>query len=417
MIPVVALTVILVAGVLSLVPRLQRPLRFALVAAMLMAIAMLANRYAKMLDGSVRSLPEWDFRAFWIWGRMAVSGMDFYNPLSGAVFAEGRSREFVQEILNVGFWYPVPTILLFAPLGYFPAQHAIVGWYLVNILAFLAATLVLWRACAGNTGLSGLLAVLGLALSCHGVWATLETAQTGALALLLSSLMWLDRHSYRSGVWVALALVIKPFMIFWLAYLILLRNWRGFWAAIVVFASIAIAAGGLFGFDMYMQYIKYAPTSHVPVGVFSEQANQSLLAVLVRGFHSEATPQALPVRAAYLAFALVIGGGGVYVTIRSIRTQPQLAASILLMVALCLYPGTLYHYSVMGLAPMLTLWSVRGYFHHGALWWSLFATAFCCAGWIHNGAYAFWLNSVLLLVLTSVVVLLMRQNAQIKSSP
>ena len=80
---------------------------------------------------NLREVREWDFLCFWLWGRAGARGANFYDPAASAWMAEGLelSPEFQRQIVDVGFWYPPPTMLLFAPFGALPVRAALLLWY------------------------------------------------------------------------------------------------------------------------------------------------------------------------------------------------------------------------------------------------------------------------------------------------
>ncbi|HYD50316.1 MAG TPA: hypothetical protein VEB21_18305, partial [Terriglobales bacterium] len=80
---------------------------------------------------NIRQPPEWDMLAFWLFGAAARQG-NFYDPShlhavaatlpsAGIVLTDPL---FVQDVLDVGFPYPPPTMLLFAGLGYLDPHSA-----------------------------------------------------------------------------------------------------------------------------------------------------------------------------------------------------------------------------------------------------------------------------------------------------
>jgi hypothetical protein len=54
------------------------------------------------------------------------------------------SEVFSREVLDVGFPYPAPTMLLFAPLGWVELRTAALAWYALHFLALGVAI-----ACSG----------------------------------------------------------------------------------------------------------------------------------------------------------------------------------------------------------------------------------------------------------------------------
>jgi hypothetical protein len=325
---------------------------------------------------------------------MGATGLDFYNPAAGLVFAQGRSDEFIRETLNTGFWYPPQTMLMLTPLGHFSPHVALIGWYAVQFSFLIATAILLWRMFAQRSGALGFLAVILLVLALHGAQETIEYAQSTFIALFLTLLVWKDKLLWRAGIWASLGLIVKPYMAIWLLFLVLLRNWKALVAAAGGFLVICLTTGWLFGFSRFAQYLLRNPSSRIPPSVYSEMVNQSLLAVLLRMTHHTAEPGTLWVRLAFLGLAFLIALVGLLMALKVRRSSSDLSASILLLGTLLVYPGTLSHYSVMLAAPILVIWSMRRQFV-GGVWGCSLLTAFVLVvGATQDGQYTFWLHLV-----------------------
>jgi hypothetical protein len=92
--------------------------RAALIGLTLAVILVFGINSTRIMHSNIAHPPEWDFLGFWIGGRLAVQGLNFYEPENYEQVAQhlSLSDEFAQEITEVGFWYPPPSMLLFVPL-------------------------------------------------------------------------------------------------------------------------------------------------------------------------------------------------------------------------------------------------------------------------------------------------------------
>src|ERR1700689_3481662 len=90
----------------------------ALLAATVIVAAVVIGRVAWH---TITTPPLWDLQVFWSYGRVAVSGGDFYQPAAyHQLFDATRyPPDFVHEVFDVGSFYPPPSIWLFVPLGFF----------------------------------------------------------------------------------------------------------------------------------------------------------------------------------------------------------------------------------------------------------------------------------------------------------
>jgi hypothetical protein len=77
-------------GLLAYGSRLEARARALAVAVALVVIAYQLYGLSSIALSNLRAPREWDFMCFWVWGRLAVTGADFYDPAAGAPFAQGR---------------------------------------------------------------------------------------------------------------------------------------------------------------------------------------------------------------------------------------------------------------------------------------------------------------------------------------
>jgi hypothetical protein len=378
--------------------------RAAMWGAILVAVAVGASNLGMTILKRIHSPPEWDFMCFWTWGRMAATGLDFYDPLIGPGFGVGRSADFWNEILNVGFWYPPQTMLMLAPLGYFTPRTALALWYAFNFACTLAAAHVLWQQFAKEKGVLGLFAISALVLCFPGTQSTFGYAQTHAVGLLLSALVWQDCQRARAGLWAALSLIVKPYLVVWFAFLVVIRNWRAVGVGLLAALAVCCLAGVIFGFEKFVTYLLHNPMERTPLYIYSEGVNQSLIAVFLRATHQETAAKATWVRAivGLLSFAVVIPSALLVLRMRKHTRLHLLAGAILLMVTLIVYPFALTHYSMMLLPVLMLLWSLRDQLMIGSLGTVVGILALVLGSAIDGGALTFWVHLALLFGLLAI---------------
>lgn len=164
---------------------------------------------------NINKPPIWDFLTFWLNGQVAVRGLDFYEPESYQMISLPISPgdAFTSEILEVGFWYPPPTMFLFLPLGFFDIQIAMILWYIAHCIVLALDIGLLWKIFLGRTGLIGVVLVIALVIVLGGTLSTLRFGQTNFLALLMLLLFWRNQERQHSGMWLILGAFVKPFLL------------------------------------------------------------------------------------------------------------------------------------------------------------------------------------------------------------
>lgn len=319
--------------------------------AALLALAGLAWN-ARTLYANFAQPHEWDFLAYYLDGKVAVAGLNFYEKehyareLSQLSLPYEIDSEFTETKLGVGFHYLPPTILLHYPLGFFEYDGAHALWVIFWVLVAAGNGALLYRIFLRGRGAEGVLAAAALYLFFPSLRYSLQFEQTSIMLLLPCLLFWQDRERDRAGVWAALALAIKPMGAFLGLYLLLRGRWRALGLSALVFALLSGLVAALVNPAAVLAGFSPGRFAHVPEFQYSEYVNQSLLGEIIRrvGPSPWGGPPTHPV---FLALGALIFAAGAWTLARLPRRREQLAVALLLPLALLVYPGTLNHYSLL----------------------------------------------------------------------
>ncbi len=351
-----------VLGGLTLWGRLSRGRRALFIAGMLLLLPVLLVRVVEAVVPHLYDPPIWDVRCFWVWGRIALTSHNIYDPASSLAIGSTFPYDAVWHrlFLKVGFVYPPPTILLFAPLGLFPTpQSAAPFWYAVNLAALVTAMFVLWRAFLRKYGLSGLLATAVLVTAFGPTSQTLSYGQPLTIMLLFIALYLTDGSPLRRGFWLGLAFIVKPLA----APLLLLPLFKRAWAeSATAISTMAIGLLGailLVGWDNVSPYFTNGPSRRYPLTIWLETENQSLFSAVLRITHQPA-PDSLLRAEPFLACAALVTLATVYVCAKSANRDRSTTLCLLIALALLIYPPATGFYSELLLVPILVLWSTAG---------------------------------------------------------
>jgi glycosyl transferase family 87 len=333
------------------------------------ALGMAAVFAARALDVARRNIlapEEWDFQAFWLWGRAAARGLNPYLPESIHQVDAGlqHTASFTATVVDVGFPYPPITMLLLRPFGGFDLPVACALWYLVQGAALAAAVWMIWRHILGSRRWPDLVLAGGLLACLRPMQTTVHLAQTNFLILLALALYWRDRARARGGVWLALGLAVKPWVAVMMLHPLVRRRLGVIAAGLAATAALFLAAAAAFGAAMESAYIHMAMVGSMPVKYFSAEVNQSLLATILRLFMAPGTgtPDPRTLLGPQILF-LVIAAALTLVTALLVHRlgagHDDLGLLLVLVLALIVYPGTLYHYGVMLIVPLVFTWTRR----------------------------------------------------------
>jgi hypothetical protein len=331
------------------------------------AVVVLGLYAFHLIDGAalnVRAPREWDYACFWLYGHIAAVHQNVYDPAALARFPAPFtfSDVFRDDVLNVGFPYPPPSIVLFLPLGFIDnVPLGLTLWYVAQFAALGAAAWSLARTFMPAAGRHSVIFVLAVIAALPASQMNVNTAQTNFLLLLLVALALRGRNTPAGAIWTTLAIWVKPYA----AVLLLLDLIRGHRKRLIVAAATLVAsllaAVVVLGPATFASYLRGNPAAREPAAAYAEFLNQSLLAVVLR-LHS-ALPEQVSVlhEPLYLILALILGGLTVALCLRA-PAGGDAAFALMLLLGLIVYPGTLSSYGVISIVPFLVLWRHRGAF-------------------------------------------------------
>lgn len=344
--------------------RFSLPIRVALLSGIFAFAAVFSFRQVQIIREHAQAPPPWDFQVFWIYGQLTAQGANVYEtapyqPYKNLLEAQS---DFVQSVIDVGATYPPPTLFLFRPLGWSDLRTTYLPWQFFTCACVVGSILLLWRLFLSESGAWGLALAALAVIVLHSTWLTLRVAQTNFLVMLPLLLYWRDRELPRGGLWLALGAVVKLDVVLVALFPVVRRQWRQLaWA---VGTGIAISAAGLawLGPKIFFSYFTEHPTSRLPFWVYTEEVNQSLSAVILRrtGEVVGRSPLAQPL---YIALGVLIVICTVCLVHRARNSEWSL--SLVIATALLLYPGTLVHYGVVLLGPLMLVWRIRGTLPYG----------------------------------------------------
>jgi hypothetical protein len=321
-------------------------------------ISLAAIGVARLAIHATRSTlhpPVWDFVLFWINGTIASQGLNFYDPALAAQVAAPFHPDvgFVKEAVNTPFLYPPPSIVWFVPLGWLEIHTAAGAWYAVHLACLAASIIVLSLTFLETISAINVAFITTLVLMVHGTDWNVENAQTVFLLLLFISLAFRHRNGTVGGVWLALAILVKPFMAIVVLYAVLLRKWRPLAAAAATLLLVTFGIFIAFGRTVFASYAAIRFQA-LPMEFYTEIDNQSLLAWIVRITHSP-----IPFPPVYTILA-ALSGAILLWRLSTVKERNEPAGfALALIFGLLLYPASLRSYTVVLILPILVLYAAR----------------------------------------------------------
>jgi Glycosyltransferase family 87 len=340
---------------------------------------------------SIASPPIWDADCFWIYGRVVLLFHAPYdtNAMHQAAKILPYDPDLTREVLDVGFAYPPPTVALVAPLGLFRTPRAAAPyWYGMLIAALVGQIILLWRHFLRADRWFGLAAAAMITAFLPLTSAVLTMGQTVFLAEVLLLLYLSARRTDESqqGLWLALATIVKPFLALVLLYPIVLGRWRVvLWSAATV-AMVTMLVLPLIGWASVAEYVTRPPTSRWGAYMAIIDANQSLLAWVLRMEHRSPPFTAALHDPLYIGLTIAL----IALTLWRIRNVPgdrDYAATLLVIVAVAIYPAPGWYYGSMLSVPICLLWSRRDRIKNGSILSSAFTAGMFLLAAMENGQF------------------------------
>lgn len=223
----------------------------------LASLALLAWNAALVLVME-RGIERSDFGKLHASARAFVAGRDMYD-LGAATLSpvRGMTGEVLHyiEFLNLN---PPHFHLVLLPLAPLSARWALVVWGLASLICLTLSLRIIVR----ETGFvltpwRGRLAALAL-LGFAGMGAVAVTGQVSFVLLLPVTLAWIRARRGRwaeAGVYLGLAMSVKPFLAIFLPYFVLRRRIDALGAAVGAGAGAFLVGLGVFGWDAHRAWM------------------------------------------------------------------------------------------------------------------------------------------------------------------
>lgn len=307
---------------------------------------------------------EWDFLCVYLDARTLALGLDPYQPAGYAAALPqlemplAPSAVFGAEILEVGFKYLPPSMLLYAPLGWLSYEEAHLLWVLLNWAAAGYAGYLLYRMSGwGKQAQVGPVLLAALCLLWPASKPAIHFENSHGLMWLVVMLLWRDRHHPRAALWLALGPMLKPFYLLMFGYFVLRGRWRTVGLGLLGMALTWGLAWLSFGPEPIHSFFFDNPNQRVPDFQFTTLVNHSLLSNLVRwtafDFGQGHSPLEMPL---FWGIGGTMGLLSVGLAVWLPQQHEEWAMALLLAVAVIVYPGSLKPYSLLLLSVFLLLW-------------------------------------------------------------
>lgn len=308
----------------------------------------------------------WDFLCFFLDGKVITAGLDPYSPESyRKIFPTlqipvDADPGFIQGVVNVGFKYPPPTLLLVAPFGLLDFQVGLTIWVLLIVaLPGLLCACLVRRELGHSSSRPGawLFAITLVTLSPGGSQTVMNQQTLFACLCVLLLMTHLDKRIL-AGVVAGVGIIFKTLLIIGPLYLLVSGRYRAFVASCFTLAFLIGLVYLIVGPGPLLAYLGADWVSRVPLFEFSQDINQSLLGVTIRTADDDADVHPLK-RGDFLISSALIAGITFLAVVRArISRQPYFILGLAVTSALLVYPGTLRSYGLLLLIPLLALLAV-----------------------------------------------------------
>ncbi len=308
---------------------------------------------------------EWDFLVFYMNGKVAVNGGNFYQNSEYLKILKDIQLPFIpdNEIKNDLFLHYFPAnIFYFIPFGFFNYNTANILWSIFN-LAFVSFDIILiYKLFFKNEKPVVFILVISTFLLFPGTHIALSYEQTTFIFLLFILLMWKDLDKPISGLWLTLGIFAKPILAIFLIYPVLRRKWKMLLTAALAFIFISVITLIIFGPSVFITFFFHNPNINIPRVNYTEWQNQSLLSTILRITNydfSYSTPLIHPL---FVISALLVCGFSFWFVYKLDDSKNEWAFAIIIIASVMLYPGSINSYGPMILPVLLFLFTQQNNF-------------------------------------------------------
>lgn len=292
-----------------------------------------------------------DFGIFLASVRHAVAGRSLYAPTP----LRSRTGGTGTAPLNLNLPH---TNLIVWPLAALPDRVAIVTWVAGGLALLVASSAAALGALGWRLRWLPTLAAAVYLLAWAPSAAFTLTAQVSFVLMLPVTAAWLAHRSGRhraAGVWLGLAAAMKPFLLIFLPYFALTRQWRTLSAMAIAMATVCAVGVAFFGVDAYVEWLAQLPR----IAWSAHYFNASLVGILQRSLGRSAYGLLADAPHLVLPLAAVLSAGVAvatcHVLLRARSTGVDGAWAALLLAALLVSPLGWNYYLWMALWPAAAL--------------------------------------------------------------
>jgi hypothetical protein len=191
---------------------------------------------------------------------------------------------------------------------------------------------------------------------------SIASSQTNFLLLFFILLIYKNPEDWKSGMYLALSVVIKPIAAIWFLYYLINKKWTPLISFVLTGFLILFITVIWFGIDNYVSFFTSPPTSRLPEFVFTEPINQSLLATMSRfsiksGMDFLINYKGLLVLIISGLFTIIAG----IISRHYSKSNPGFSFLIFIPLSLLIYPSSLSHYSILLLPIFIIILLNRSY--------------------------------------------------------
>lgn len=233
--------------------------------------------HAAMWRQTVEKREGQDFGIFLTSVRHAAAGRSLYTP---TYYRSRTTPKLVTGPPNLNLPH---TLVLLLPLAWLPASVALGIWMGVSALSLAVCTWRTVRLLGWRVPWLAALAIGVYLIAWAPAAAFTLTAQISLLLMWPVCAAWWAYRSgeaRRGGAWLGLAAAIKPFLLLFVPYLVLRRDWTALRAFAIAIAGVASSGLLIFGPAAYGEWLAQLPQ----VSWAGHYLNASWLSLAVRAF-------------------------------------------------------------------------------------------------------------------------------------
>jgi hypothetical protein len=301
-----------------------------------------------------------DFGKFYYSAIAFLKGRNMYDINPAMMIPVSALEYHIFTNLN-----PPHFTIIVLPFAFFSQKTALLLWFFINVFFLWISLLIIFRELEVKFSLWRVTLLVTSILAFAGTGTVVVTGQLSFIIMFLITLFWLEsRHGRwnRAAIYLGLSMSIKLFLLIFLPYLLLRKQWR----AVIVASGVALSCYCLgimiFGWDNYRIWLNGFQSVNWSWASMNASIQGFLARLLAPSYFYQPLLLTKPVlvKLLWMVTSGLIGATTLGLTIHDTRKEEvDCSYALLLVAAQLISPLGWLYYSFLSFGPLIAVGVTR----------------------------------------------------------